>query len=101
MDYGNNAGAQAPKCSSPFEDLNDRFIRQNQDVEELILRLKNKLHRLSDTNVPIGQPNPSDQKSQELPFRDGQLMNYHNQLQRQYSLINELSEQVSKLENLV
>lgn len=94
------SGKQLAKSISPFERLNDRYRSLNGEMEELISRLRNKLHSLSDTNVPPN-PTPLADKMQEQPFREGHLMSYNNQLDRQDRFTIELREQVTKLESLI
>lgn len=94
------SGMELPsKQVSPFERLNDTFRNQNGEMEELISRCRNRLHSLSDTNVP--KQDKLANKEQEKPFSEGHLMSYNNQLERQAGLIYELREQVEKLEKLI
>ena len=85
---------------SPMETLCENFRQQNQQFEELIQRLRGKLHRLSDTNFPK-EENPNKTANPELPFREGHLMYYHDQLCRNQMLLNELLGEVVKLESLI
>jgi hypothetical protein len=85
---------------SPLENLNNQFISHNNQLEELISRLRMKLHKLSDTNVPLEQ-NVNKCTDENLPFRDGHLMQYYHALNRNGSLLGSLTDEVIKLESLI
>jgi len=88
------------KVQSPFENLNDKYRQQNSEMDELVSRLRNRLHSLSDTNFP--QPEQlADKAKSTTQFNEGYLMSYNNQLERQQKLIKDLQEQVLKLESLI
>jgi len=101
MVYTENAKSEVQeKLASPFELLNDSFTKQNEELNELVNSLTRTLHRLSNTNVPTAEKCDTIQNP-ETPFRDGCLMNYYYQLNRNGSLITELRQQVNKINELV
>ena len=84
----------------PFLELNDRFSKQNAEFEQLLVRLTDKLHGLSNTNYP----SPDEKGAKEsapLPFGEGHLMGYYCQLNGNNSLINALRGLVEKVESLI
>ncbi len=92
-----------PSCEapSPFANLNGRFAESNEMLSRTVDRLRNKLHKLSDTNFP--STNNSDVKEvlPDLPFRDGHMMDYFYKLNNYSDLINQLIIQVEKVESLI
>ncbi len=92
---------QEPQASaSPFEKLNEDFRNKNLRLEELISRLRDKGHKLSNTNVPQNDAK-TQASSGELPFRDGHLMYYYDHLTRNEYLLMELMNEVNKIESLI
>lgn len=91
-----------PSCEkpSPFANLNGELGVSNERLSELVYRLGNKLHRLSDTNVPTAQ-NDVKEGLPELPFRDGHLMDYYFKVNNYNHLLRELLVQVEKVEALI
>ncbi len=96
-DYGKSCTVEE---SSPFANLNDQFDKQNQRLDELVGRLKSKLHKLSDTNFPTAE-NEVKESPVDLPFREGHLNTYYNKLRNNDAIISTLVEQVIKLEGLI
>lgn len=92
--------AESQTKTSPFESLNEDFRQKNGRLEELIMRLRDKGHKLSDTTLPA-EPSKEGAKVQELPFRSGHLMYYFDQLTRNEMLLNCLLEEVNKIEGLI
>ncbi len=87
------------RVSSPMEAITENFQKQNSQLEELILRLRDKLHRLSNTNVPTESGDKGC--APETPFREGHLMDYYQTVLRNNYLISQLSVEVTKIESLI
>lgn len=82
-----------------MERLTETFKTQNSQLEENILRLKQKLHGFSNNNPT--EVNGSKQESSTVPFNDGLLMDYYYAINRNSSLISQLNDEVVKIEGLI
>lgn len=87
------------KCSA-FDTLNLQFNLQNEEFAKLISRLREKLNILSDTSNLEQIPSPKNEPK-ETPFNNGVMLTYWERLRANSMLINELCDQVNKLDTLL
>lgn len=85
---------------SPFQRLNGEFSEKNDRLDELIRRVSNKLHKLSNTSCPTDEC-CSKQGLPDLPFRDGHLLDYYYRLNSYSDNLSRLLIEVEKLESLI
>lgn len=89
-----------PKETSPIEKLNEKLESNNSDISNILDRLTNVGARISVNHPESENPNKISGDSPVLPFNEGVLMEYLYKLNRQEALINQLRNQVVKLEVL-
>lgn len=85
---------------SPFAKLNMELVEKNDRLDELIRRMSNKLHKLSDTNCPTAE-NCNKEGLPDLPFKDGHLLDYYYRLNTYSNNLSRLLIEVEKLESLI